>query len=128
MVGREAELGLIEDRLALALASEGQIIGVTGEAGMGKSRLVSEAIRLGREHGMTVLWGQAESYGTNTSYLVWQTIWRSFFGIDQLVSASDEPVGPERVLQHLEAQLAAIDERLVPRAPLLGAVLNLPAP
>ncbi len=31
-------------------------------------------------------------------------------------------------MQHLEAQLAAIDERLVPRVPLLGAVLNLPLP
>ena len=128
MVGRDIELKQIEDRLALALESEGQIIGVTGEAGMGKSRLVSEAMRLGRESGMTMLWGQAESYGTNTSYLVWQTIWRGFFGIDQLLSASDAPVGPERVMQHLEAQLATIDERLVPRAPLLGAVLNLPLP
>lgn len=95
---------------------------------MGKSRLVSEAIRLGHERGMTVLWGQAESYGTNTSYLVWQTIWRSFFGIDPLLSSSEEPVSPERLLQHVEAQLAAIDVLLVPRAPLLGAVLNLPLP
>jgi class 3 adenylate cyclase len=129
MIGREAELEMISGALAQALAGEGQVIGITGEAGMGKSRLVAEAIRLAEDQGMSVFWGQCESYGTNTSYLVWQTIWRSFFEVDRLFAAGHgDSVLPESVLAHLEAQLAVIDDRLIPRAPLLGAVINLPLP
>ena len=36
MVGRQAELALIEQKLAQAIAGQGQIIGLTAEAGMGK--------------------------------------------------------------------------------------------
>lgn len=129
MVGREAELKTIAERLDLTLAGHGQVIGITAEAGMGKSRLVSEASRLARERGVTVLWGQCESFGTNTSYLAWQTIWRSFFELDAVLpSIVGNAAGSEIVLRELEKRLDAIDPLLVQRAPLLGAVLNIPLP
>ena len=55
-VGREPELGLLLDRWADAQEGEGQIVLVEGEAGFGKSRLISEFLkridgqRYGREH------------------------------------------------------------------------------
>ena len=39
MVGRQTELALIQEKLQLAIEGQGQIIGLTAEAGMGKSRL-----------------------------------------------------------------------------------------
>jgi predicted ATPase/class 3 adenylate cyclase len=39
LVGREQELGLLLDRWALARAAEGQVVLLSGEAGIGKSRL-----------------------------------------------------------------------------------------
>ena len=44
MVGREAELGHLRQRLARLLRGEGGIVTLVGEAGIGKSRLVAEAL------------------------------------------------------------------------------------
>jgi adenylate cyclase len=121
MVGREAELGQIEQKLDMALLGHGQIIGITAEAGMGKSRLMAEVIRLARRRHVLGYGGECQSYGTDTSYLVWHTIWRGFFAID--------PAWPiAKQIQALEQQLSQIDPALLPRLPLLGAVLNLPIP
>jgi adenylate cyclase len=121
MVGREAELALIAQKLELALLGRGQIVGITAEAGLGKSRLLAEAIRLARRRSMLGYGGECQSYGTNTSYLVWQSIWRGFFGLDPAWPVSDQ-------IAALEQQLSQIDPDLLPRLPLLGAVLNLPIP
>lgn len=121
IVGRKQELKLINDKLDLALQHKGQIIGVTGEAGMGKSRLVAEVIRSAYTHNLVGYGGECQSYGTSTSYLVWHNIWRGFFGLDPRLSLEEK-------LNLLEAELARIDPKLVARLPLLGAALNLPIP
>ena len=41
LVGRDSFLALIEDRLAAAEAGEGRLLFVAGEAGIGKTRLLS---------------------------------------------------------------------------------------
>ncbi|MFP4394522.1 MAG: tetratricopeptide repeat protein [Anaerolineales bacterium] len=121
MVGREAELALIAEKLEQAQAGRGQIVGITAEAGLGKSRLVAEVIGLAQERGFALYGGECQSYGTDTSYLVWQAIWQAFFGLD--------PGWPlETHIQALEQQLRQIDPALVQRLPLLGAVLNLSIP
>ena len=121
MVGRKAELALIEKKLNLALRGHGQIIGITAEAGMGKSRLIAEVIRLARERNVMGYGGECQSYGTSTSYLVWQNIWRGFFNLDPAAPSAEQ-------IESLEGQLSQIDPALLPRLPLLGAVLNLQIP
>jgi adenylate cyclase len=121
MVGREAELALIEQKLALVLQGQAQIVGITGEAGIGKTRLVAEAIRMASERQLAGYASECESYGTNTSYLIWWPIWRALFDIDPSWEVADQ-------VSALEKQLEYIDPALVPRLPLLGAVLNLPIP
>ncbi len=121
MVGRAAELALIEQKLDLALRGRGQIIGITAEAGMGKSRLMAEVIRLARGRNVIGYGGECQSYGTSTSYLVWQDIWRGFFQLDSVWTADDQ-------IEALRQQLAEIDPILLPRLPLLGVLLNLPIP
>src|SRR5262245_24791944 len=44
IVGREVELAQLQDALQAALAGQGQLIAVAGEAGIGKSRLVAELV------------------------------------------------------------------------------------
>ena len=41
LVGRQAELALLRDRLSCALAGERQVVFVTGETGIGKTTIVS---------------------------------------------------------------------------------------
>ena len=45
LVGRDSFLGLIEDRLAGVAAGEGRLLFVAGEAGIGKTRLLSAVAR-----------------------------------------------------------------------------------
>ncbi|MBV1700195.1 MAG: AAA family ATPase [Hyphomicrobiales bacterium] len=47
MVGRDHEVALLSQRLAVAKQGQGQIVVVIGESGMGKSRLVKEAFSAG---------------------------------------------------------------------------------
>lgn len=121
MVGRRAELALVEEKLKLALEGKGQVIGITAEAGMGKSRLIAEVIRLARKHGFIGYGGACQSSGTNTAYLVWHPIWRAFFDLD--------PEMPQRKqIRLLEGELEdRVPERVV-SLPLLGLVLDLPLP
>jgi len=42
LIGRESELSALEDALLAALRGDGALVIVGGEAGMGKTRLVSE--------------------------------------------------------------------------------------
>jgi class 3 adenylate cyclase/tetratricopeptide (TPR) repeat protein len=121
MVGRTAELARSEDRLARVLAGSGQVLGITGEAGMGKSRLVAELVQRAHAAGMALYGGAAESFGTNTSYLPWREVWQEFFQVDLQAPRA-------RQLQVLERCLAAVGPGLPARAPLLGGVLNLDLP
>ena len=121
MVGRESELALIKENLELALDGHGQIVGIVAEAGMGKSRLLAEASRTARAQGLAVYVGECKSYGTHSSYLVWSDIWRDIFKLDTSL-----PIGAQ--ISALEAQLGRLNPSLLPRLPLLGALLNLPIP
>jgi class 3 adenylate cyclase/tetratricopeptide (TPR) repeat protein len=121
MVGRQSELASIEEKLDLTLHGHGQIVGITAEAGMGKSRLTAEVIRLARQRNVLSFGGECQSYGTNTSYLVWQNIWRGFFGLDPAWSMAEQ-------IRVLNVQLTQINPGLLPRLPLLGGVLNLQIP
>ena len=68
-VGRRQELDLLESRLASARAGRSQIVGIVGEAGIGKSRLLYEFRQALRGEPVTYLEGHCLSYGTSTPYL-----------------------------------------------------------
>ncbi len=121
IVGRVSELELIGERIAQVKRGRGQIIGITGEAGMGKSRLVAEVRRIARTNRLAVYGGECLSYGTNISYLLWHNLWRTFFNVDP-----SWPVGLQML--QLRAQLALIDEQLLEWMPLMANALRLPIP
>ena len=65
LVGRDAELALLRQLLDSAVSGRGNVLLVTGEAGIGKSRLLQEADELAQGYGLLVLRGRAvESGGT----------------------------------------------------------------
>lgn len=121
MVGRQDELTLIADKIEQALQGAGQIIGISAEAGMGKSRLAAEAVALAQKRGFDGYGGECQSYGMNTSYQVWQTVWRRFFDLNPEEESAAQ-------LQKLEAELTAINPSFVARLPLLAPVVNLSIP
>jgi adenylate cyclase len=121
MVGRRDLLGAAIKRMELAKRGRGQTIAITGEAGIGKSRLCAEVIRLARDRGFAFLGGTCQAYGAATSFLVWRGIWQSFFALDPSQSQADQ-------LRQTEGMLTAMEPSLAERLPLLQPVLNLPIP
>ena len=121
MVGRADQLQQAAEVLAKVQQGKGQIIGIEAEAGMGKSRLSAEIMRLARQSGFQVCLGGGQSYGTKASYLAWNNILRDFFELDPTLEL-------EKQNQHLAGKLAEVDPELQPRLPLLGVALNLSLP
>jgi predicted ATPase/class 3 adenylate cyclase len=119
LVGRRQDANKLKELIERVLGGAGQVVKITAEAGLGKSRLAAEAIRLARREGLTVFAGQCLSHGTNTSYLPWQSIWQGIFAIDE---------GARDPRDALESRLREWDASLLPRLPLLSAVLNVPVP
>lgn len=121
MIGRAAELAQIAEKLTLAARGHGQVVGLTGDAGLGKSRLVAEISRSGAIQPFALYSGECESYGVNSSYLVWQPIWRGILGIE-----SGWPVA--RQIEVVQTQVQAFNPTFGARVPLLSPVLHLEIP
>lgn len=120
MVGRAAELRLAQRLIRRTLEGRGQVLGITADAGMGKSRLSAEIIRLALASGLSGYGGECVSHGTKTSYLVWHNILRGFFDLNALST--------EAQINTLTTQLSEVDPELVLRVPLLREAVNLPIP
>ncbi|MCC7375788.1 MAG: tetratricopeptide repeat protein [Verrucomicrobiales bacterium] len=121
MVGRVRERDQLIRILDLARDGRGQVVELSGEAGMGKSRLVTELLQAARQRGFQTYGGQAQSIGTNTSYLAWWGVWRAMFHLSRSTR-------PEIQAASVAAQLMEMNTGLLPRLPLLSAVLNLALP
>lgn len=121
MVGRKQELQQVQKLFDAAQQGNGQVVGISAEAGVGKSRFAYELVRLAEEQSFQIYNGAAQSYGTTTPYLIWRSIWQQFFGIFNLLS-------PTSQIQHLSNMLMGIAPYLNDRLPLLGPLLNLDIP
>ena len=88
--GRDAELRVIHTVARHALAGRGQVLSLSGEAGIGKSRLVTEAVAVGERVGFAVHGGACRSYGTTTGYLVWRPIVRGLLAVDPALPSDEQ--------------------------------------
>jgi class 3 adenylate cyclase/tetratricopeptide (TPR) repeat protein len=120
MVGREREVAFVENRMKSALSGLRRVVGIMADAGLGKSRLVAEIVRTLRGAGHRVVFGEAQAFGRNTSYLVWREPWHTLFGLD------GEPAD-ERIAR-VEQTLAGLGGGHADRTPLLNNLLELDIP
>ena len=68
LVGRAQEIGLLTDRWQLAQEGEGQVVLISGEPGLGKSRLLRELREALGDTVTAVLRFQCSPYYTNSAY------------------------------------------------------------
>jgi hypothetical protein len=87
-VGRTRELALLQALLAQVAAGRGQVVGIVGDPGMGKSRLLYEVRRHLRGKPVTYVAGQCLSYGQATPYLPVLDILRSLCGLTEADSGA----------------------------------------
>jgi transcriptional regulator with AAA-type ATPase domain/tetratricopeptide (TPR) repeat protein len=101
-VGRGQELEFLRSRLESARAGNGQMVGIVGDAGMGKSRLLEEFRHSLRGESVTYLQGHCLSFGGNIPYLPVLEILRQACRLREAET-------PEAVAQKVEALLARLD-------------------
>jgi class 3 adenylate cyclase/tetratricopeptide (TPR) repeat protein len=75
-VGRERELATA----AQVLDRSGAVLAISGEAGIGKSRLLDALAAAARARGVTVLRGAGEPYGRDFAYGAWRPLARELIG------------------------------------------------
>src|SRR5215468_2929705 len=100
-VGRRQDLNLLQSRLDSVTRGHGQIVGIVGEAGIGKSRLIFEFRQSVRQQPVTYLEGSCLSYASSVPFLPVLEILRQNFGIA-------DAHGPESVAEKVNAGLAAV--------------------
>ena len=82
-VGRHRELELLSSRLESANRGQGQIVGISGEAGIGKSRLIFEFRESLADKPVTYVEGQCRSYGSTSPYLPVLDVFKAICGITE---------------------------------------------
>ena len=109
LLGREREIAALLSLLDRAAAGSGGLAFVTGEPGIGKTRLLEEVGSRARERGFCVAWGRAWELGGAPAYWPW---------IEVLRALLSRPGGREGSAQ-ICAALPELDARGTPAAPQL---------
>ncbi len=111
MVGRAAELEVLQSRISRLLDGEGGIVTLVGKAGMGKSRLVREALTDPRMAEVRLLVARSLSVAGSLSYHPFSDILRSWAGIADGADDADALACLEEAIESLCGSEA---EELVP--------------
>jgi class 3 adenylate cyclase/tetratricopeptide (TPR) repeat protein len=82
-VGRENSMAALNEPYERVLSGSGQAVGIVGEAGVGKSRLLFEFIDRLPQGEFTHLEGHCVHYGSRIAYLPILDILRALFGIKE---------------------------------------------
>ena len=125
LIGRQAELRVLDTALRAAVAGRGQVVLLTGEPGIGKTRLVLEArnrfigwVGAGGGRRPTWLEGRGASYASATPYSVYRYLLAGWLGV-----SLDQPAAV------LRSALADALTRLMGNTNLaapLGSLMGLP--
>jgi DNA-binding NtrC family response regulator/predicted ATPase len=118
-VGREQELSILDDRLARVETGQGQVVGLMGEAGIGKSRFVYEFRRRIQGRSFTYLSGACYAYSATTPYLPVMEVLRLNCG----VTDTDDP---DVVVAKIEHNLQELELPPEEWAPYLLYLLGTP--
>jgi tetratricopeptide (TPR) repeat protein len=120
-VGRDQETASLEAALDQALAGTGQVVGIVGDAGVGKSRLCFEFVERSRARGMAVYEARCVSHGKMIPFLPILEMLRGYFGVA-------EQDRNEEARRKIAGTLLLLDEELTEALPLLFDFLGVPDP
>ena len=137
LTGRDKELSIIDELADKVWSGQGQVLLLSGEAGVGKSRLATEIVRRWLdERGGVPHTGDCLSYGRQTPYLPWRGILASIAGLSTRLSVEQRLSRLENVLSHLPPPISTTastsnhpssttENYWLDRLPLLADILGL---
>ena len=115
MVGRDKELGQLKEFLRAAIDGKGNTVLVSGEAGIGKTRLVKELIPHAKSLGVRVLEGRC-LYESPTPFLPFREALRSVF---QVSKGDALPLQQRKIRKVVESA-----PQFVKAIPIVGQILE----
>ena len=118
-VGRDAETEQLRKALEQARSDHGQVVGVVGEPGLGKSRLFFEFIHSHRTQGWLILESGSVSYGKATPYLPVIDLLKAYFKIQD---RDDQ----REIREKVTGKLLTLDKSLESTLPAFLALLDVP--
>ncbi|HET6160361.1 MAG TPA: AAA family ATPase [Dongiaceae bacterium] len=120
LFGREQELALLLERWSRAKEGDGQVVLLSGEPGIGKSRIVRTLRERLADEQYTMLSHYCSPYHTNSSLY-------PVIGLLERAAHFDREDAAETRLDKLENLLAQSTQQVEEVAPLLAALLGIPA-
>jgi len=132
LVGRDGELARLKTAFAQVLQGQGHVVFLTGEAGVGKSRLVAELSQVTvaptGEDGRVPLWleGRCLELGTTAAYAPFVDVLRQYFAWGAREAGRRRYERVTSSLQGLVEGGSLAQERADEIAALLGRLLSLP--
>ena len=121
LVGRATELAQLHDALDEALAGHGQVIGVVGEPGIGKTRLCLELVRQCRSRGATLAQAHCPAHAATVALLPILDLLRSLFAI-----RIDEP--PDASRRKIARRLRGLSRGFTAMLPIAFDLLEVSDP
>jgi class 3 adenylate cyclase/tetratricopeptide (TPR) repeat protein len=118
-VGRDAETEQLRKALEQARADHGQVVGVVGEPGLGKSRLFYEFTHSHRTQGWLILESGSVSYGKATPYLPVIDLLKAYFKIQDRDDHRE-------IREKVTGKLLTLDKSLESTLPAFLALLDVP--
>jgi class 3 adenylate cyclase/tetratricopeptide (TPR) repeat protein len=119
LVGRDGELTAVRERIERLLAGVGAVVSVSGDAGLGKSRLMAEVHRQVATEPLRWLEGRGLSFGQAMSYWPFLEIIRAAVGITETDSEDES-------WTKLDRRLAALfPDELAEVLPYVATLLGL---
>ena len=120
-VGRDDELRMLESAREQALAGQPQVIGIVGEAGVGKSRLCDMFARRCRAKGIPVYHSSGQAHAKSIPLLPVLQIMRSYFDVTDLDSH-------QTARERIAGKLLLLDESFGQDLPLIFDFLGVADP
>jgi class 3 adenylate cyclase/tetratricopeptide (TPR) repeat protein len=120
-VGREEEARVLDEALEQAFAGRSQVIGIVGEAGVGKSRLCDVFMRRCVARGIPVYHTSGHAHAQSIPLLPVLEILRAYFDVTDLDSA-------QTARERIAGKLLLLDESFGEDLPLIFDFLGVPDP
>ena len=120
-VGRDEELRILESALEQAFAGQGQVIGIVGEAGVGKSRLCHEFAERRRAKGIPVYHVAGQAHAKSVPLLPVLQFLRTYF---EITERDSDRTARERIA----GKLLLLDKSFDDDLPLIFDFLAVPDP
>jgi tetratricopeptide (TPR) repeat protein len=115
-IGRTAEIARVYEAVKRACGGDGELVLLSGEPGIGKTRLADHATEMASKRGARVLWGRCWEAGGAPPYWPWIGVFRELSGDHPFEATA--PGDPERARFQLFDHVVSNLKRAAADAPI----------